>query len=70
MSYASYKWLLKDSESLQIKPLFANSFIPSSVSLWNNLPHEPETLQSISLFKSKIIQSFNISKVPAYHLCM
>ena len=47
--------------------LFPNSFIPSSVSLWNNLPHELKTLQSVSLFKSKIIQSFNISKVPEYH---
>ena len=48
--------------------LFPNSFIPSSVSLWNNLPHELNTLQSLSLFKSKIIQSFNISKVPEYHV--
>ena len=47
--------------------LFANCFIPSSVSFWNNLPHELKTMQSLSLFKSKIIQSFNISKVPEYH---
>ena len=43
--------------------IFANSFIPSSVTLWNDLPPDVRSLQSLSLFKSKILQTFNASKV-------
>ena len=45
--------------------IFAKSFIPSSVKLWNDLPPDVKPLQSLTLFKSKILQTFNASKVPS-----
>jgi len=47
--------------------IFANSFIPSSVKLWNDLPPDVNSLQYLSLFKSKILQTFNASKVPSWY---
>ena len=46
--------------------LFANSFIPSAVSLWNELPEEAKSLQSLSSFQSYILRSFAIPVVPKY----
>ena len=48
--------------------IFATSFIPSSVTLWNNLPSDMKSLQSLSVFKSRILQTFNVSDVPKYYL--
>mgnify|MGYP000364405348 CR=1 FL=1 len=47
--------------------IFANYFIPSSVILWNDLPPDVKSLQSLSLFKSKILHTFNASKVPSWY---
>ena len=46
--------------------LFAKSFIPSAVSLWNELPEEVKSLQSLSSFKSYILPSFAVPVVPKY----
>ena len=46
--------------------LFAKSFIPSAVSLWNELPEEVKSLQSLSSFKSYILRSFAVPVVPKY----
>ena len=46
--------------------IFAKSFIPSAISLWNNLPMETKSLQSLSMFKSTIVRQFPVSAVPKY----
>ena len=46
--------------------IFAKSFIPSAISLWNNLPMETKSLQSLSMFKSTILRQFPVSVVPKY----
>ena len=48
--------------------IFPISFIPSSVTLWNNLPPDIKSLQSLSFCKSRILQSFNVSDLPKYYL--
>ena len=40
--------------------LLASSFISSSISLWNELPDDIKSLQSISLFKSRILKRFSV----------
>lgn len=47
--------------------IFAQSFIPSSVNLWNNLPPDIKSIQSLSLFKLRVLQTFSVSKVPKYY---
>ena len=48
--------------------IFANSFIPSSVTLCNSLPPETKSLLYLSLFKSNILQMFNVSSIHEYYL--
>ena len=48
--------------------LLASSFIPSAVSLWNELPDDIKSLQSISLFKSIIFKRFSVLIVPRHYL--
>ena len=48
--------------------LLTRSFIPSAVSLWNELPDDIKSLQSISLFKSRILKRFSVPFVPRHYL--
>ena len=47
--------------------LFASSFIPSAVSLWNELPVDIKSITSISLFKSCILEHFAAPPVPRHY---
>ena len=47
--------------------LFASSFIPSAVSLWNELPEDIKSITSISLFKSRILEHFAAPPVPRHY---
>ena len=44
--------------------LYANSFLPSTVQDWNNLPHAIKNAPSLHSFKSKL--NSNVVKVPKY----
>ena len=46
--------------------IFANSFIPSAVSRWNELPLGIRSINSLSLFKSKIRNMFSSAVVPKH----
>ena len=46
--------------------LLARSFIPSAVSLWNELPDDVKSLQSLSSFKSYILGRLSAPVVPKY----
>ena len=48
--------------------LFASSFIPSAIKLWNELPVDIKSIQSLPSFKSYVILSFSVSNVPKYYL--
>ena len=48
--------------------LFASSFIPSAIKLWNELPVGIKSMQSLSSFKSYVMLSFSVSNVPKYYL--
>ena len=48
--------------------LFASSFIPSAIKLWNELPVDIKSIQPLSLFKSHVMLSFSVSNVPKYYL--
>ena len=48
--------------------ILATSFIPSSVTLLNNLPPDMISLQSLSVFKSIMMQTFNVSDVLTHYL--
>ena len=48
--------------------LFARSFIPSAIKLWNELPVDIKSIQSLSSFKSYVMLSFSVSNVPKYIL--
>ena len=47
--------------------LFAKSFFPSAVSLWNELPQDLKSIESISLFESSILRTFSVPKVPRHY---
>jgi hypothetical protein len=48
--------------------LFTNSFVPSAVNLWNNLPEHIKNSESISIFKNRLIREFyNPRKIPLYY---
>ena len=46
--------------------LFANSFISSAISLWNELLNDIRRLMSLSLFKWNILRLFQVSSVPKH----
>ena len=48
--------------------LFASSFITSAIKLWNELPGDIKSTQSLSSFKSYVMLSFSVSNVPRYYL--
>ena len=49
--------------------LYENSFIPSAVDCWNNLPEHLRNSPSISCFKRILLQTkFPTSEVPLYYL--
>lgn len=49
--------------------LFSNSFVPSAVNQWNNLPVHIKNSNSVSVFKSNLIKEcFHHHKVPAYFI--
>ena len=48
--------------------LFASSFIPSAIKLWNEFPGDIKSIQSLSSFKSYVMLSFSVSNVPKYYL--
>ena len=50
--------------------LFASFFflIPSAIKLWNELPVDIKSMQSLSLLKSYVMLSFSFSNVPKYYL--
>ena len=51
-----------------LKPWYICKFIyPIIGKLWNDLSPDIKSLQSLSLFKSKILQTFNASKVPSWY---
>ena len=47
--------------------LHAKFFIPSAVSLWNELPDDLKSSPSLSLFKYGILQTFSVSQVPRHY---
>ena len=47
--------------------LFASSFVPSSVSLWNELPENIKSITSLSAFKSNVKKMFPSTTVPKYY---
>ena len=46
--------------------LFAKSFFPPAVSLWNVLPEHIKYVDSLSLFKSSVLRSFPNYEVPRH----
>ena len=44
-----------------------NSFFPSCVRLWNNLPRNIKESKSLSSFKNALSSHYNPSKVPSYY---
>ena len=46
--------------------LFAKSFFPSAVSLWNDLPEHIKSVDSLSLFKSLVLRTFPGYEVPQH----
>jgi hypothetical protein len=46
--------------------LFSESFLPSTISLWNSLPHETRNCRTISSFKHAI-SNRNLNKPPPYY---
>ena len=47
--------------------LFASSFIPSAVFLWNELPEDIKSITSISLFRSRNLEHFGAPPVPRHY---
>ena len=46
-----------------------NSFFPSSVRIWNNLPQNIKESKSIASFKKALSSHYNQNKVPCYYKC-
>ena len=46
--------------------LVMKSFIPSAVTLWNDFSDDINSLQSLSQFKFRILQTFHVSDVPKH----
>ena len=69
----SVHYNLRNAGRIQTIPrrttLFENSFIPSAIELWNNLPPALKNIQSIGSFKRELLSSlFSPATVPKYYL--
>ena len=47
--------------------LYRNSFFPSSIKLWNNLPLEIRSAPTVSSFKKSLINDVNLLKPSRYY---
>ena len=69
---ARTNYALRNSNQLDLMAcrteLFAKSFFPSAVSLWNDLPEHIKSVDFLSLFKSLVLRTFPSYKVPRHFL--
>ena len=67
---ARTNYLLRNANDIDLvacrTELMTKSFIPSAVTLWNDLSDDIKSLQSLSQFKFRILQTFHVSDVPKH----
>ena len=67
---ARTNYLLRNANDIDLvacrTELMTKSFIPSAVTLWNDLSNDIKSLQSLSQFKFCILQTFHVSDVPKH----
>ena len=67
---ARTNYLLRNANDINLvacrTELMTKSFIPSAVTLWNDLSDDIKSLQSLSQLKFRILQTFHVSDVPKH----